>query len=665
MMLREQRVSAESLTDCPGVSRSERGHRRLSLEQPEQAALRLTYSFGPFLLDPAERRLVRDGRNLRLPPKVFETLVLLVERHGLLVEKDDLMTAIWPGTFVEEVTLSRNISLLRKALGDTPGQDQSQYIETVSKSGYRFIADVREVYQPATQSSGPQEVESESVVLRIPRRWWQNRRAWISLLGLVLLLTGIGAFWRFKAHSHPVVQIRSLAVLPLENLSGDPDQEYFADGMTDALITDLAKLHSIRVISRTSVMQYKRTRKLLPQIVRELGVDAVVEGAVVRSGQNIRITAQLIDAATDRHLWADSYERDSHDILRLQNEVALAIAEQVQGKLDPEHRVRFSAASVNPEAYDNYVKGRYFWDKYTLDSVNKSLDFFNRAIQIDPSFAPAYVGIAEAHINLMFAYNVVSPASGCDKAEREPQKALEIDNALAEAHAALARFKMQCEWDWAGAEREFRQAIDLAPGSSEVHHQYAHYLVAMGRIAEAWSEGTRSLELAPYGIRANSHQGWHHFYAREYDLAIRDFQRTLTMQPNDSYSLRFLASSYEQRHLYSEAIAELQKAAPDSASSPVMRAALGYANAVAGNRREALTMASELEREAKHQYVSAHDIALIYLGLGDKAQAINWLEKAYQERSSNLIYLQVDPRFDGLRTDPRFQDLLRRMGLNT
>jgi Tfp pilus assembly protein PilF len=364
-------------------------------------------------------------------------------------------------------------------------------------------------------------------------------------------------------------------------------------------------------------------------------------------------------------LWADSYERDSQDILRLQNQVALAIAEQVQGKLDPEHRVRFSAASVNPEAYDNYVKGRYFWDKYTLDSVNKSLDFFNRAIQIDPSYAPAYVGLAQAHINLMFSYNVVSPASGCDKSEREPQKALEIDNELAEAHAALARFKMQCAWDWAGAEQEFRQAIDLAPGSSEVHHQYAHYLVAMGRIAEAWSEGTRALELDPYGIRANSHQGWHHFNAREYDLAIRDFQRTLTMEPNDSFSLRFLASSYQQKHMYSEAIAELQKTAPDAASSPVMRAALGYAKAIAGNRREALTMVSQLETEAKHQYVSAHDIALIYLGLGDKTQAINWLEKAYQERSSSLIYLQVDPRFDGLRTDPRFQDLLRRMGLKT
>ena len=297
--------------------------------------------------------------------------------------------------------------------------------------------------------------------------------------------------------------------------------------------------------------------------------------------------------------------------------------------------------------------------------MNKGFDFFNQAVQKDPSYAPAYVGLAESHINLMFAYNVVSPAEGCENAESESKKALEIDDANAEAHATLARFKLQCAWDWAGAEREFRQALELEPGSSEVHHQYAHFLVAMGRIGPAWGESLRTLELDPYGIRANSHQGWHHFYAREYDLAIRDFQRTLTMEPNDSYSRRYLANSYEQKGMYPEAVAELQKTPPGAAWTPVMRAALGYADAMAGSRREAMTIASELEMESKQQFVPALDIGLIYLSLGDKDRALEWLERAYRERSSLLIYLKVDPRFDALRSAPRFRDLVQRVGLNT
>ena len=296
--------------------------------------------------------------------------------------------------------------------------------------------------------------------------------------------------------------------------------------------------------------------------------------------------------------------------------------------------------------------------------VNKGFDFFKQAVQKDPSYAPAYVGLAESHINLMFAYNVVSPAEGCENAESESQKALEIDDANAEAHARLARFKLQCAWDWAGAEKEFRQALELEPGSSEVHHQYAHFLVAMGRTGPAWGESLRTLELDPYGIRANSHQGWHHFYAREYDLAIRDFQRALTMEPNDSYSRRYLANSYEKKGMYPEAVAELQKTPPGAAWTPVMRAALGYADAMAGNRREAMTIASELETESKQQFVPALDIGLIYLSLDDKDRALEWLERAYRERSSLLIYLKVDPRFDALRSAPRFRDLVQRVGLN-
>jgi len=485
----------------------------------------------------------------------------------------------------------------------------------------------------------------------------RNRTPILLIAMAVILIISAAAMWvGYSRRRGTVPAIHSIAVLPLENLSGDPSQEYFADGMTDALITDLAKLSSIRVISRTSVMQYKRPRKSLPQIARELDVDAVVEGVVVRSGQNVRISAQLIEATTDRHLWADSYERDSHDILLLQNQVALAIAEQVLGRVALEDRNRFRAETVNPDAYDNYVKGRYFWNKFTLESVNKSRDFFNRALEKDPAYAPAHVGLAESQINLMFAYSIVAPSDGCKKAEGESVRALELDHANAEAHATLARFKLQCAWDWTGAENEFRQAIELEPGSSEVHHQYAHYLMAMGRIREAWAESTRALELDPYGIRANSHQGWHHFYAREYDLAIRDFQRTLSMEPNDTYSRRFLANSYEGKGMFPEAIAELQKIPAGTSGSPLILAALGYAQAMAGNRRKAMDIARELETESKREYVSAVDIGLIYLGLGDKDKALDWLEQAFRERSALLIYLRVDPRLDALRSSHRFQD---------
>ncbi|HST09044.1 MAG TPA: winged helix-turn-helix domain-containing protein [Terriglobales bacterium] len=625
--------------------------------------------FDDIELDLEQYELRRSGRVIKLERQPMELLILLAERPGRLVSRDDIIARLWgQGTYLDtDQSINSSIRKIRAALKDNP--EQPRYVLTVVGKGYRFVATLKVQIAAAPEISPAPDDATASATLEVspplvPPKW-HNRVPWL-LIAMAALLIISGAVWVGYGRRHWNAHvIRSIAVIPLENLSGDPSQEYFADGMTDALITNLAKLRSIRVISRTSVMQYKNARKSLPQIARELDVEAVVEGAVVRSGQNVRITAQLIEAATDRHLWADSYDSDSHDILRLQNQVALAIAEQVQGRLDPQDRVRFSAASVDPEAYDDYVKGRYFWSKFTLDSVNKGFDFFNQAVQKDPSYAPAYVGLAESHINLMFAYNVVSPAEGCEKAESESKKALEIDDANAEAHATLARFKLQCAWDWAAAEKEFRQALELEPGSSEVHHQYAHFLVAMGRIGAAWGESLRTLELDPYGIRANSHQGWHHFYAREYDLAIRDFQRTLTMEPNDSYSRRYLANSYEQKSMYPEAVAELQKTPSGAAWTPVMRAALGYADAMAGNRREAMTIVNELETESKQQFVPALDISLIYLSLGDKDRALEWLERAYRERSSLLIYLKVDPRFDALRSDHRFRDLVQRVGLNT
>jgi TolB-like protein/DNA-binding winged helix-turn-helix (wHTH) protein/thioredoxin-like negative regulator of GroEL len=621
--------------------------------------------FDDIELDPENYELRRSGRVIKLEKQPMELLILLAQRPGQLVTREDIIARLWgQGRFLDtDQGINSSVRKIRTALKDNP--EKPRYLLTVVGKGYRFIAPLKVEETTAAQGrvAPPSKPLSETFLVTAPVEppKWRKHLPWvIGTSAFLIMSVVIGLEQRRWAAAAPV--IRSIAVLPMENLSGDPGQEYFADGMTDALITSLAKLNSIRVISRTSIMRYKGACKSLPQIARELNVDAVVEGTVVRSGQNVRITAQLIQASTDRHLWAESYQRNSEDILLLQSQVALAIAEQVQGRLDPRDRDRFNAVRVDPDAYDAYVKGRYFWSKFTLDSVNKSRDFFSQAVQKDPSYASAYVGLAESQINLMFAYNAISPANGCGEAESAAHKAVDIDDSIAEAHAALARFKLQCNWEWAAAGQEFQQAIGLEPGSSEVHHQYAHYLMAMGRIAEAWDESSRALELDPYGIRTNSHLGWHHFYARQPDLAIRDFQRTLSMEAGDDYSRRYLANCYEQKRMYAEALAELMKTPPGPAWTPVFRAALGYAHAMAGHSPDALIIAGELESEAKQQYVSAFDIALIYVGLGEDKRALAWLERAYRERSPLLIYLKVDPRFDGLRTDPQFQDLARRVG---
>jgi len=618
------------------------------------------FRFGAFELDTMLGELRRSGVRLPVQGQPLQVLEVLLRSPKLLVSREQLRQALWPeGTFVDfDDALNNCIRRLRQALNDDA--EAPRFIETVPRRGYRFLADVepvadgREIAAVSNKDAGPE--------ILWPGKW-RKRVALIMAIATVLMI--VGAAWLTRRHSSTdVPAIHSLAVIPLENLSGDATQEYLADGMTDALITNLAQLHSIRVVSRTSIMQYKGARKSLPQIAKELDVDGIVQGSVARSGQNLRITAQLIYAPADRHIWAETYERDFRDVLRLQDEVALAIAQRVGGELSAQDRAFLSGVGpVDPEVSDAYLKGRYFWNKFTADGVNKSVDYYQQAIKIDPAYGPAHVGLADSYMSLVQVLSLISPRDGCEKAKAELKNALELDGERAEAHGSLGWIKMHYDWDLPGAENELRRALELNPNYSQAHHQYAHFLTATGRMTEALAESKRALELDPYGVRVNSHQGWHYLYARDYDQAIRDFQRTLAMEPTDGYSRRYLAIAYEQKGMYSDALTELQKTSPGQAQTPVMRAALGHAYALAGNHREALAILNELETKAKQQYVSALDIALIYLGMGERRLALDWLEKAYHEHSWFLIYLKVDPRFDALRSDPRFQNIVRRVGM--
>jgi serine/threonine protein kinase/tetratricopeptide (TPR) repeat protein len=461
-------------------------------------------------------------------------------------------------------------------------------------------------------------------------------------------------------------RIQSVAVLPLADLSDQqPAPDYFADGMTEALITDLAKIKALRVISRTSVMQYKGVQRPLPQIARELNVDAVVEGSVLRSGKRVRITAQLIDAATDQHLWAESYERDLRDVLSLQGEVARAIANDIQVKLTPQEQARLvSARSVDPEAYQLYLKGRFYWNKRTEAGLKKGIEYFHQAIDLDPNYALAYAGIADCYSLLGWdLFGPLPPREALPIAKAAARKALETDDSLAEAHNSLAWTKLAFDWDWTGAEREFKRAIELNPGYAITHHWYAECLAGMGRYAEALAEIRQAQELDPLSLIISSIVGWVLYFDRKNDQAIAEFRKTLELDPNFWVAHWTLGRAYEQKAMFTEAIAEIQKAIDFSGSSPLSFAALGHTYAVSGRRAEAERVLNQLKGSSKQTYISPYGIAAIHAGLGEKDQAFLWLEKAYEERSGWLIWLRAEPGSDPLRSDPRFQDLLRRIGL--
>ena len=638
------------------------------MPENQQVAGRLR--FGVFELDLRSGELRKRGLLVRLQEQPFQVLTMLLEHPGEVVTREELQKKLWPAnTFVDfDHGLNKAINKIRDALGDSA--ESPRFVETVARRGYRFLAEVKAADAAAASSSElvpPAAAETqESVSLPAEPATRRDRLpslAWKMLIPVLLILIAAFAVWKFHFRNIPSTNIRSLAVLPLESLSADSSQDYFADGMTDELITDLSQISALRVISRTSVMPYKHAGKSLPQIARELDVDAVVEGTVLRSGDRVRITAQLIQANADKHLWAASYEGDVRDTLALQNQVARSIAEQIRISLSPqEQAVLKSAKVVNPEAYEAYLKGRYFWNKRTADSLKTAVDYFSQAIAKDPNYAQAYTGLADAYALLGdWQYGVLAPKEAFPKAKAAAIKALELDSALSEAHNSLAFCFDAFDWDFESAGKEFRRAIELNPGYATAHHWYAWHLSLMGQYDEAIAEMKKAKNLDPLSLIINSDLAELLVIAHFYDESIIQSRKTIGMDPNFALAHNQLAQAYLQKDMYGEAVAELQKAVALSKGSPTCIANLARAYAASGKTSEAVKLLDDLKKNSNRNYSDASEIAVIYAALGDSDHAMNWLEKGFEERFNPAVLSR--PGFDPLRSDPRFKDLVRLIGL--
>jgi FimV-like protein len=585
----------------------------------------------------------------------------------------ELRIQIWPmesfGDFDQAVNAA--IAKLRIALGDSA--ENPRFIETIPKKGYRFIADVAIEYpnggplnltQAAEDGSELQDLEQLGGAGHAARAGpgvWPRR--WLPIAGLLLVGLLFSVFWISRPRNGSASTIRSLAVLPLENLSGDPSQDYFADGMTDELITDLAQIRALRVISRTSVVTYKGTRKHLPDIARELNVDAIVEGSVVRSGDRLRITAQLIRAPADQHLWAESYEGDLRDTLALQNRVARAIAEQVRIELTPQEQgALLSTKVVDPKAFEDYLRGRYFWNKRTADGLNKAVEYFNKAIANDPSYARAYSGLADTYALLGdWQYGVMTPKEALPKAKAAATKALELDSTLSEAHTSLAFTLDGFDWDLESGGREFQRAIDLNPGYATAHHWYAWHLALFARYEEAIAEMRKAQDLDPLSLIINADLAELLMLAHLNDESIRQSRKTIEMDANFALAHNQLGVAYLAKGMPAEAVVELKQATALSAGSPTCTANLARAYIKLGDRKHAAELLQELQASSRPGFSHAAEIASIYATMGDKDRAMLWLENGAEERFNPGVLIR--PGFDPLRSDPRFQSLLRRVGL--
>jgi TolB-like protein/Flp pilus assembly protein TadD len=575
----------------------------------------------------------------------MQVLVCLAARPGEVVSKEELIRAVWVDTFVTDDVLTRAISELRRVLGDDA--KQPHIIETVAKRGYRIIASV----EPVSFNPFPRRTRS------------RNRIIALALALLIASTAGFALYRQFSRRRAMVTRVRSLAVLPLENLSHDPDQEYFADGMTEALINNLCKIEALRVISRTTVMQYKGTHKPLPEIAHELKVDAIVEGSVQRSGDRVRITANLIDGDSDANLWVRSFDRDLSDVLTLESDVAQAVAGEIRVKLTPEDLARIpSAHVVSRKAHDAYLRGRYLWSGRNKRDLEESIVFYQQAIDEDSQYALAYAAMADSYIVLVGA-GEMSPREANPKIKAAAFNAVAADPGLAEAHMMLADVK-ETEWDWAGAEQEYKRAIQLNPGLARAHHWYALLLSALKRQSEAASEIERAVDLEP--LRPNLYLVQADIYslAGRYDEALETLN-TLPMKAGDP-NLEFSRGTvYLRKGEYEKAISKIRAGTDSQRGDAMDLALLGYAYALAGKRQEALRTLNELHQRANHEYVDPLCMSTIWMGFRDKEKALSFLDEGYRLRSSSLMGLASNPVFEPLHTDRRFQDLLHRIGLPT
>jgi TolB-like protein/DNA-binding winged helix-turn-helix (wHTH) protein/Tfp pilus assembly protein PilF len=616
------------------------------------------YSFEGFELDLRRYELRRNGRVLKLEKIPMELLILLVSRNGDLVTREEIVEKLWgKDVFIEtEHGINTAIRKLRQALGDDP--ENPRFVKTVVGKGYRFSATIT---SPPEQAEALPLKDQENVpaaaseFLQHKRWFWGAAIALVLVLGLLLAANVAGFRDRLTGKN---TQISSLAVIPLENLSGDKSQEFFADGMTDELITDLAQNSNLRVISRTSVMRYKATRKPLPEIARELGVDAIVEGTMERAGNRVRVRAQLIRASDDRHMWAESFERDLPDVLGLESEVASSIARQVQMKLLSDRPP--VGRKINPAAYEAYLKGRYAWNRRGEAALQEGIQFFHQAIALEPTYAEAYSGLADSYTTLGYL-SYLPPREAFPQARAAAEKAISLDSSLAEPHASLAYISFYFDWNWTAAEAEFRKAIALNPNYATAHDYYCSFLTAMQRPNEARAQIERALQLDPLSLSINSDVGFQMVYSYQYDAAIEQLKKTLQMNPKFPLAHLWLGRAYQAKGMFDQAMVEYQ--ATDSALPdwPVTVAGIGNLQGYAKKDADARLTLARLDNISKTKYVTPYGVALVYAGMGDKDQAFHWLEKAFDDRANWLVWLRFDPRWDSIRSDPRYADLVRRI----
>jgi TolB-like protein/DNA-binding winged helix-turn-helix (wHTH) protein len=617
--------------------------------------------FGVFEADFKIGELRKNGLRIKVQDQPFQVLAMLLEKPGGIVTREELQRRLWPAdTFVDfDHSLNSAIKKLREALGDQA--ENPRFIETLHRRGYRFIAPVDGNGTSAASASVESALIKKAGAKPRPTR---GPRVGIALgLGVaVLLLTLLGfAFEYLLSTKNATPQIRSLAVLPLQNLSADREQEYFSDGLTDALITDLAQIRSLEVISRTSSMQYKGTKKSMAEVARELKVDGVVEGTVQRSGDRVRITAQLIDATNDRHLWAQSFERSPSDVIQLQDDIAQSISAAIATVAQPERARLHRKRPVDQEAYDNYLKGRYELNKRERVALARARDFFDRATVKDPDFGEGYAGLASCYL-ILGEYEVLPPAEAYPKARDAAARALQIDETLAEAHLVLAGVKRDYDWDFPAAEDEFRRGIDLSPSSATAHQWYAEMLSEdLGRHADAIAEIESAQRLDSLSPIINTIHGDVLRLAGRTDEARLQLEHTLAMDPQFAYAHAILGNVYLHDNLIGKAAEEYKRATVMSPNSPWYMSMLAFCYGRVGRRAEAEKLLQALLAQSQNGYVPSVDIAASYEAVGQEREALTYLQKAYDERDVKLRWLDTKPNFENLHSNQKFQELLRRI----
>ena len=633
------------------------------------------YRFDDVVIDCDNFELRKTGEIRTLTPRAFDVLIYLIENRGRVAEKQELFEQVWKGAFVTDNSLTRAVKELRRELGDRAGEQL--YIETVHKRGYRFIAELKgtadkegdfKARTGLSESSdtskhepmggyGKPTAPEISERTHSPLVWVTEHKTGVALvLATTLLVLVLTVYFRQSESA-----IRSIAVLPLENATADADMEYMSDGITESLINSLSELPGLKVIARTTAFRY-RDREFDPQkLRRDLGVDAVLTGRVVKQGDDLIVQADLIDATDGSQIWGKRYSRKLSEISALQGEIATDMSKKLRLKVTGEQEKRITKQyTENTEAYQLYLMGRYFWNKRTPDGLNKSIGYFQQAIEKDPNYALAYSGLADTYA--VMAINAdVSPHEVYPKAKAAAMKALELDDTLVEAHATMLQIRSQYDWDWPGVEQEYRRAIELNPNYPMTHVYYMSYLLAAGRQDEALASIKRAQELDPLSLIINSAVARALFFAHRYDEAIEASQKTLELDENFFVARLFLGRSYKEKGMYEQAIAELSRARELSGGISETASLLGYVYAISGKRAEAMKVLVEITELSKQRYVPPYNLAMVYAGLGDKDRAFEWLEKAYEDRNQQLTLINAAPEFESLRSDHRFSRLLHRM----